>query len=301
MKTDMNVLSLQNIHRSFGVDRHALRGVSITCGAGEVIGLIGKNGAGKSTLLKVALGLLHADQGEVEVFGLDPWAHPVEVKRRVGFVPEDENVFVKAKIQQLLELHAALYPSWDDQLAQRLLGPLARDPAARIDRLSKGQARRVMLTCAMAHRPELLLLDEPAGGLDPSARREFLELAIELLNDAGTTIVFSSHYMGDIERIAGRVVVIDEGQKLIDDELDVLKEEYCVALLPQLSPEQLATLPSLTGFMRHRSRGDSAHAVFALAPEAASAEIARSLGLSQVRCARVNLEELFVNLVGGEG
>ena len=143
-------------------------------------------------MLNVALGLLHADRGSVQVFGLDPRQHPVEVKRRVGLVPEDENIFVRVSIRRLFELHAALYPSWDETLATRLLGALAQDTSVHIDRLSKGQARRVILTCAMAHRPELLLLDEPAGGLDPSARREFLELAIELLNDAGSTILFSS-------------------------------------------------------------------------------------------------------------
>jgi ABC-2 type transport system ATP-binding protein len=296
----MSVLSLEDIHRSFGAERPALRGVSLTANKGEVLGLIGKNGAGKSTLIKVALGLLHADQGSVRVFGLDPWEHPVEVKRRVGFVPEDENVFVKAKVQQLLDLHSALYPGWDGQLAARLLGALARDPSARLDTLSKGQARRVMLTCAMAHRPDLLLLDEPAGGLDPSSRREFLELAIELLNDTGSTIVFSSHHMGDIERIAGRVVIIDEGQKLVDQELDVLKEGYCVALLPSLQGAQLAALASVPGFVRQRSVGNGVHAVIADAPEAASARLAQSLGLSGVRCVRTNLEELFVTLVGGE-
>jgi ABC-2 type transport system ATP-binding protein len=277
-----------------------LRGVSLRASQGEVIGLIGKNGAGKSTLLKVALGLLHADQGSVEVFGLDPWKQPLEVKRRVGFVPEDESVFVNAEIQQLLGLHAALYPSWDMELARRFLGPLAGELRAPVKRLSKGQARRVLLTCAMAHRPELLLLDEPAGGLDPSARREFLELAVELLNETGTTILFSSHHMGDIERIAGRVIVIDEGSKLIDCELDVLKEGYCVALLPALSAQQLATLAALPGLVRQRRRGEGVRAVFADAPEAASAKIVAALGLSGIRCLRVNLEELFIELVGGE-
>ncbi|HKO91964.1 MAG TPA: ABC transporter ATP-binding protein [Polyangiaceae bacterium] len=295
----MSVLSLQDIQRSFGKAR-ALSGVSLNVQQGEVVGLIGRNGAGKSTLLNVALGLLHADRGSVRVFGLDPRQHPVEVKRRVGLVPEDESVFVNASIQRLFELHAALYPSWDEALAMRLLGPLAQDRSARLDGLSKGQARRVLLTCAMAHRPELLLLDEPAGGLDPSARREFLELAIELLNDAGSTILFSSHHMGDIERIAGRVVVLDQGQKLLDEELDALKENYSVAPLPALTPDQLAALERVPGFLRARPRGEALHAVFACEPEAAAAALVQHLGIANVRCARVNLEELFIHLVGGQ-
>jgi len=295
----MSVLEMQDIQRSFGKVQ-ALRGVSLSVQPGEVVGLIGRNGAGKSTLLKIALGLLHAERGSVQVFGLDPWQDPVEVKRRVGLVPEDDNVFLGVSIRQLCDLHGVLYPSWDEALAQRLLGALAQDMSVRIDRLSKGQARRVMLTCAMAHRPELLLLDEPAGGLDPSARREFLELAIELLNDAGSTIVFSSHYMGDIERIAGRVVVLDQGQKLLDEELDALKERYCVAALPSLAPDRLAALQGLPGLLRTRPRGDAVHAVFALEPETAAAAIGQQLGIEHVQCARVNLEELFIHLVGGQ-
>jgi ABC-2 type transport system ATP-binding protein len=296
----MSVLSLHNIHRSFGAPRPALSGVSLTVNAGEVLGLIGKNGAGKSTLLKVAMALLHADQGSVQVFGLDPWRHWVEVKRRIGFVPEDESAFVRTQIRQLLDLHAALYPGWDARLAERLLGPLARHTGERLDRLSKGQVRRLLLTCALAHRPELLVLDEPGSGLDPSSRREFLELAVELLNDSGSTIVFSSHHMGDIERIATRVVVLDQGEAVLDEALDTLKEEYCVALLPALERPALEVLATQPGFVRYRARGATSSAVFKQAPEAAAVQIRQALGLGDVRCTRVGLEEFFINLVGGE-
>jgi ABC-2 type transport system ATP-binding protein len=297
--SSMSVLTFDRVHRSFA-GRAALAGVSLEVGRGEVVGLVGRNGAGKSTLLRVALGLLHADRGSVRVLGRDPWRDAVEVKRRVGYVPDEEKSMGSTTARQLLDVHAALYPNWDEPLAQRLLGPLARQTETRLDSLSLGQRRRVFLACAIAHHPELLLLDEPAGGLDLSARREFLELAIELLNDDGASIVFSSHHMSDVERIAGRVVLIDRGIKLLDQELDVLKQEHCLALLPALSDGQLAALEQVPGFVRRRARGSGWHAVCAREPAGAEAELRQRLGVADVRCVHVNLEDLFVNLVGGE-
>jgi ABC-2 type transport system ATP-binding protein len=295
----MSVLKLEDVHRSFA-GRPALAGVSLEVGQGEVVGLVGRNGAGKSTLLRLAVGLLHTDRGSVRILGLDPWRDALEVKRRIGYVPDDDKSLGNTTARQLLDVHAALYPKWDEPLAQRLLGPLAKRTDVRLDRLSKGQARRVLLSCAIAHHPELLLLDEPAGGLDPSARREFLELALELLAEDGASIVFSSHHMTDIERIAGRVVMLDHGVKLLDQELDALKQEHCLALLPELSGTQLAALDQVPGFVRRHARGTAWHAVFAREPAGADAELRQQLGVADVRCVRLTLEDLFVNLVGGE-
>ena len=294
----MSVLTFENVQRSFG-SRRALAGVSLEVGRGEVVGLVGRNGAGKSTLLRVAVGLLHAERGSVRILGLDPSRDAVEVKRRIGYVPDQEKNLGSTTLKQLLDVHAALYPTWDEPLAQRSLGALARQMDTRLDQLSKGQLQRVLLSCAVAHHPELLLLDESASGLDPIARREFLELAIELLNDDGASILFSSQQMTDIERIAGRIVILDQGVKLLDQQLDAL-EQHCLALLPELSPAQHAALQQLPGFLRCRPRGSAWHAVFAREPASAEAELRQRLGLADARCVRVNLEELFVNLVAGE-
>ena len=296
----MSSIAFDDIHRAYkrGVD--VLHGVSFSLEPGEVVGLLGKNGAGKTTLMSIAMGMLEAQQGTVRLFGLDPRSQPLEVKRRVGYVSEDQTLPTFLTIEGVLDLHRSLFATWDDALAEGLLRRFSLPPRAKIGTLSKGQARQVALLCAIAHRPELLLLDEPAGGLDPAARREFLETSIQFLADQGSTILFSSHYMTDVERLAGRVVMIHDGRVLIDDELDRLRENHCLALVPTASA---ATEEALRGH-RHcigvRERSDALHAVFCLSPAECRALIERDLGAKDARCDSVSLEEMFIELIGGQ-
>jgi len=296
----MNVLEFDNIHRAYQRDDDVLAGVGFSVESGEVVGLLGKNGAGKTTLLRIAMGMIEAQQGSVKVFGLDPRKAPVEIKRRVGYVSEDQILPAFMSVERVVQLHRGLFPKWDDSMARDLLERFRLSPKAKIKTLSKGQARQVALVCAVSHRPELLILDEPAGGLDPAARREFLETSIELLNVAGSTILFSSHYMTDVERMAGRVVMIHEGQLLIDSSLDDLREGYCLALIPRDSEVSLDRLLGIEGCVGGRVRSEAVRAVFRLAPAGCEALLARELRVSGARCATVGLEEIFIELVGGE-
>jgi len=295
----MSVVEFRDIHRAYkrGVD--VLHGVSFALEAREVVGLLGRNGAGKTTLIRIAMGMLEAQKGSVRLFGLDPRRDPLEVKRRVGYVSEDQILPEFLKVADVIKLHKGLFPDWDEQWERDLCGRFDIPLKARIKTLSKGQARQVALLCAVCHRPELLLLDEPAGGLDPAARREFLETAIQLLNETGSTILFSSHYMSDVERLAGRAVMIHDGQVLIDRSLDQLREDHTVALIPSeggLQPDRVLGLQECLGV---RSRSDALHAVFKLGPEDSAALIERELGVVGARCRTVALEEMFIELVGG--
>ncbi|HTV19961.1 MAG TPA: ABC transporter ATP-binding protein [Polyangiaceae bacterium] len=295
----MAILELGEVRRSYDSEQ-ALRGVSVSVEPGEVLGLVGRSGAGKTTLLRIAAGLLKADGGRVTVFGLDPWQHSVEVKRRLGYVAESQVVPPRLSTSALIDLHRDLYPSWDRELERTLLGRLAIAPSKPIASLSKGEARKVLLLCAIAHRPELLILDEPAGGLDPAARREFLELSIELLANDGSTILFSSHHMTDVERIASRLVLIERGEKVIDAELATFQQEHCVAVLPAPAPPAAERLRSVGGFVRSRARGSSLHAVFRREPAELKSELHDRLQLSDVAISRLSLEEMFVAFVGAE-
>jgi ABC-2 type transport system ATP-binding protein len=295
----MAILQLEDVRRSY--DREpALRGVSLSVAPGDVLGLIGRSGAGKTTLLRIAAGLLKPDVGSVTLFGLDPWRHSVEVKRRLGYVAESQTVPPRLSASALIELHRDLYPSWDRELERVLLGRLAIPASKAIGSLSKGEARKVLLLCAIAHRPELLILDEPAGGLDPAARREFLELSIELLANDGSTILFSSHHMTDVERIASRLVVIERGEKVVDSELATFQQEHCVAVLPLPAPPEVERLRSVAGFVRSRSRGSSLYAVFRREPGELKSELSERLQLADVAISRLSLEEMFVAFVGAE-
>jgi ABC-2 type transport system ATP-binding protein len=296
----MNMLEFDNVHRAYVRGADVLRGVSFSIGAGEVVGLLGRNGAGKTTLMRIAMGMIEPQAGEVRVLGLDPRREPLAVKRRVGYVSEEQILPPFLRVREVIDLHRELFPTWDDAMARELAERFELSPRARIKDLSKGQARQVALLSAISHRPELLLLDEPAGGLDPAARREFLEASIHLLNEAGSTILFSSHYMTDVERMAGRIVMLHDGRVLLDDALDDLQEGFSVALVPHGSGAAREDLLGIGGCLGVRKRSDAMHAVFRLDPEEACAKIRRELEIEGARCRTVALEEMFIELVGGQ-
>ncbi len=295
----MNVFDCVDIHKSFERGKDVLHGVNFSIGTGEVVGLLGKNGAGKTTLMRIAMGLIEARQGRVNLFGLDPRTDPIAVKSRVGYVSEEQILPDFLTVDEVISLHRTLFPSWDRKLEKEMrmgFNVLGRD---RIGALSKGQARQVALLCALAHRPELLLLDEPAGGLDPAARREFLETAIRLLGETDTTILFSSHYMQDVERLANRVVLIHEGGILVDSSLDDLRERHSLVLVPLdagVSPDEIR---GLEGCLAARERSDAVHAVFHLPSSEARTIVEQGLGVMDARYESVPLEEMFIELVGG--
>jgi ABC-2 type transport system ATP-binding protein len=296
----MSVLELQNIHRSFAEGVEVLRGVDLSVANGEVVGLLGRNGAGKTTLLRVAMGMLHPNQGSVSVFGMDPWKQPVEIKRRLGYVSEEQILPPYLRVQDLLAMHRELFPTWDDNVVDaQLFGHAKISKNAKISALSKGEARQVALLCAVAHHPELLLLDEPASGLDPVARRQFLETSVMLLNRDNSTIVFSSHNMADVERIASRIVLIHDGSVLLDDQVDTLRQDYSLAIVTPSAHIGIERVLQLEGCVRARQKGAVLHGVFS--KEAASLEslLAEQLKSSDVRCIRLSLEELFIELVDG--
>jgi ABC-2 type transport system ATP-binding protein len=294
------VIEFRNITRAYD-SRIVLDGIDLSLKSGEVVGLIGRNGAGKTTLLKIGMGMLFPHAGSVRVFGMSPTEDAVAVKKRIGYVAEDQTLPPGSTIADLTEFHRYLFPRWDLALERQLRERFELDPGKKIRQLSKGQAREVALMCAVCHRPELLILDEPAGGLDPATRREFLETSIRLLNEEGTTIVFSSHHMGDVERIGGRVVLLDHGKVLLDRDLTSLGEEMCVAMIPRgegsADAEAIGRIP---GCVRVRPVFDDWHAVMEGSTEAARRRVETSLGVAEVRCVPLPLEELFIELTGGE-
>jgi ABC-2 type transport system ATP-binding protein len=294
------ILEFRDISRCFKRGVPVLDGVSFSMADGEVVGLLGRNGAGKTTLIHIAMGLLSPQGGAVRVFGISPTEDPVAIKRRVGYVSEDQILPPRSTIAELIAFHRYLFDRWDEALERQLLERFGLSPGSKICRLSTGQARQVALLCAVCHRPELLLLDEPAGGLDPVARREFLETSIQLLNREGTAILFSSHNMNDVERIGGRIVLLDKGKVRIDRDLDRIREEVCVAMIPRSSVPDAAAFERAPGCLGVRQVYDDWHVVMEGDPETVGPQLQASAGANGIRCVRVPLEELFIELVGGE-
>jgi ABC-2 type transport system ATP-binding protein len=295
-----SVLEFNNISRSYRKGVPVLDGVTFSVAPGEVVGLLGRNGAGKTTLIRIAMGMLFPHGGSVRVFGLSPSDEPVAVKRRVGYVAEDQVLPGRLTIAELIDFHRYLFARWDEALERQLLERFGLSTGSKIKQLSKGEARQVALLCAVCHRPELLILDEPAGGLDPAARREFLETSIQLLNREGTSILFSSHHMTDVERIGGRMVLLDKGKVRLDRDLDGLREEVSMAMVPRSSVPDAATIERMHGCLGVRLVRDEWHAVFDGSPEAVDRELRAVTGRNGIRCVSLPLEELFIELVGGD-
>ncbi len=292
----MCILEFQNVHRSYG-SLEVLGGIDLQVHKGDVMGLLGRNGAGKTTLIKLVMGLLAPQKGQVMVFGMNPRENPVEVKRRIGYVSEDQELPSFLKVSDVIKMYRGLFPSWDDKFANELADRFELPPGRKIKDLSRGQARQVALLCAVSHRPELLILDEPAGGLDPAARRDFLETSIRLLNEEGTTILFSSHHMTDVERMASRLVMIHDQEKWIDSDLDDIRQGYCLAQIPlsaAMDPERLLTNQHC---LCVRPAGEALHAVFELDPETCQSILTNDFDLQHSLCRTINLEEMFIELV----
>ncbi len=299
----MSVMAFRDVRRAYEAGRNVLDGVSFDVAAGEVVGLLGRNGAGKTTLVRLAMGMIAPQGGDVSLFGMDPRERPLDVKRRVGYVSEDQILPPFLTIGQVLQLHRDLFPDWDDLMADELLRRYDLGQGQRIKSLSKGQARQVALLCAVCHKPEVLILDEPAGGLDPAARRDFLETSIRLLNEAGSTILFSSHHMADVERMAGRVVMLHDGRVLLDDALDALQERFSLMVAPHAgsTPEEdvRARIAAHPDCLAVRDRLDGWHAVMRRAPDGARAASAE-LHLEGATATVLGLEELFIEIAEGQ-
>lgn len=218
--------------------RWALQDCTLSVPAGRVIGLVGVNGAGKSTLLHMAVGLLRPTAGHIDVLGASPAAGPDQLAR-VGFVAQDAPLYPTLTVADHLRLGRELNPAWDEPLATGRVDRLGLDQDQPAGRLSGGQRAQLALTVAVAKRPELLILDEPASSLDPLARREFLAGLMEAVADQELTVVLSSHLLGDVERVCDHLVVLDRGRVRLAGDVDDLLSAHHLLIGPRRDPCRL--------------------------------------------------------------
>lgn len=194
---------------------------ALTLPRGQVIGLVGANGAGKTTLLDVIVGLSTPTSGRIRTLGLDPVGDATALRRQLGYMCDDLPLW-DAPVRLLLDVLAGFYPTWDADLVAELLRRFELDPEKKSSELSKGQGARLRTLLAVAHRPALVVLDEPATGLDLAGRRALLTTLLEVTTDPARTVLVSSHQLADLERIADRLVVVRAGRIIADAPTDAL-------------------------------------------------------------------------------
>lgn len=238
------VAQITDLHRSFE-GKPALQGVTLDIPRGAVLGLVGENGAGKTTLLNHLLGLLRPNSGRVSVFGLNPVQEPAEVLGRIGYLSESRDLPAWMRIDQYMNYQRGFYPNWNQTHADELVNMFELDRTQRLKTLSRGQLARVGLLGAIAHRPELLLLDEPSSGLDPVVRRDILAAIIRTVADDGRTVLFSSHLLDEVQRVSDHVAMLHQGQLLLSDKLESVLLNH-TRITVQLA-EPVSTAPCVPG------------------------------------------------------
>jgi ABC-2 type transport system ATP-binding protein len=200
----------------------ALQDVDLKLPAGRIIGLVGPNGAGKTTLMKLAVGLLAPTSGQIEVFGASPWKQPLQVLRRVGYVAQEHPLYATFTVRDMLTFGKKLNQVWDENLAVSRLDQLGIPLNQHTNQLSTGQHAQVALVLALAKKPDLLILDEPIGSLDPLARKEFLRVLLDEAASVGQTVLLSSHQIADLEKVCDYLIILSSSRLLVSEDIEQL-------------------------------------------------------------------------------
>ncbi|MGE3315625.1 MAG: ABC transporter ATP-binding protein, partial [Planctomycetaceae bacterium] len=193
----MAVIEIRDVHKSYGKTK-VLDGLNLTVEKGQTFAFLGRNGAGKTTTIKMLLGLLKPDSGTLQVAGTDSILDPIQVRQRVGYLAEDQVMFGWMRVEQIIRFVAPFYPTWDHKLAERYVELFELPLDRKVRHLSKGQNVRLGLLLALAHKPEVVILDDPALGLDPIMRRDFNRDLITHLQSEGRTVLYSSHLLYEV-------------------------------------------------------------------------------------------------------
>jgi ABC-2 type transport system ATP-binding protein len=284
------VIAMEHVSKSIA-HKQILTDISVRAERGAVIGLVGKNGAGKSTLMDVLLGFSPASSGHASLFGKDSFTLPATLKGRIGFVPQQDELVDFMTGQEQVALTAALCSTWNPLLVQRLAREWQVPMDRRIRTLSVGERQKLSTIVALGHEPDLLVLDEPAASLDPLARRQLLAEILEITGQQQRTVLFSTHIVSDLERVASDIWILREGQLAWSGGLDELKET--VVRIRLGSQRDLPARLPIEHALSQRVAGMQATAVVTHWNEDAARQLSAALH-ADIAVERLGLEDLFV-------
>ena len=290
----MEAIRTERLTKYYGKAR-GIDGLDLTVEAGEFFGFIGPNGAGKSTTIRTLLGLISPTGGGARVLGMDIVRQKTEILRRVGYLPSEAAFYPKMRVRDVLKLSAGLRQRDCSAEARRLCERLALDPSRRVDELSFGNRKKAAIVCALQHEPELLILDEPTGGLDPLMQREFFDILRER-NEAGTTVFLSSHILSEVQRHCTRAAIIREGRIIACDSVEALSRTSARRVTVHGSVD----LSSLDG-IRDRTEADRTVSFLYSGEMGALLRVLADGQVSDLSVSEPDLEEIFLHYYGKGG
>jgi ABC-2 type transport system ATP-binding protein len=300
-------IKVSNLLKQYG-DQKAVDNISFTINKGEIVGFLGPNGAGKSTTMKMITGYLEPDKGEIEVAGIKVSDHPLETKKKIGYLPEANPLYFEMYVREYLEFIAGVHQVNDPTSAIDkviTLTGLTPEQHKKIGQLSKGYKQRVGLAAALIHDPEVLILDEPTSGLDPNQIIEIREVIRRL--GENKTVMFSSHILQEVEALCSRVIIINKGTLVADDQLRNLaisdaSKKLKVAFRESIEPSWLEGLPAVISAIK---KDDDSWVIDTQDPDTLNKQLMelallRKLNIVSLQTESLNLEEVFRSLTAGK-
>ena len=288
----MEAIKTQGLTKYYGKAR-GIEGLDLTVEQGEIFGFIGPNGAGKSTTIRTLLGLIFPTSGSASVLGKDVVRDRTAILRQVGYLPSETAFYPGMKVREVLKLSADLRRKDCAAEANRLCERLQLDPGLKVDALSYGNRKKVGIVCALQAEPELLILDEPTGGLDPLMQREFFAILRER-NEAGATVFLSSHVLSEVQRNCHRAAVIRAGRVVACDRVEALAS----AGAKRVTVHGTVDLCGLEGVRDRKDLGDAVSFLYSGGMEALLGALAAGK-VTDLTVSEPDLEELFMHFYEG--
>ena len=286
------VVEVSQLRKSYG-NLEVLKGLDMNVPEGRIYGFLGRNGAGKSTTLRVLVGILQIGSGSVRLFGEPMAAQNTSLRQRIGYVAQEQNFYGWMTPESIGRFVSGFYPNWDNSTYTRLLQVMELPPQRQIQAFSGGMKAKQALALALAHRPPLLVLDEPTAGLDPVARREFFELVREQTQRQGNTVLFSSHLVDEVERSADQIGILESGTMHYEGPLSALRQQVRMLRLPD--QEAPLELESSWQVLQDRRRGDGRELVLRTESPEEFANLPERF--PQAELVTLSLEDIFIEMV----
>ena len=290
-----DVIVCSDLWKGYGWRSRVVCGVQLNIARGAIYALLGRNGSGKTTLIRTLLGLYRRDKGMVRLFGRDPEREPEHILPRVGFVPETLPVYDNLRVGELLHLLAQIYSDWDHAFAYNLLGKFRLPMEKKIGTLSRGLRTQLGLVSALAHRPELLLLDDPTLGLDAVVLDDFFATLAETSRKEGTTVLMASHNIAELESIATHVGLFADGRVVLSDTLDGLRTRTREVTVT-FADDAPTAVRSIADFKTIRSSGRHVTG-FVLNDSSGAINRLKALEPTSIESRELTLKEIFVNFM----